>query len=155
MFYYLAILFTAVDLSTKFAIRRWLSFGETHVVRPGVLKFSLYENTGMSFSSMQGYATMFGVVATLFVAGVVVYRMKQSVHSRLQDIGLALLVAGAAGNGIERLGFGKVTDFIMFGDGSGVMNIADLMINGGVLLVVLQLLLAARSGKRADMGAIR
>jgi signal peptidase II len=54
-------------------------------------------------------------------------------------IGLALVLAGGAGNLIDRLLFGSVTDFIIVGAGpltTGIFNIADMAIVGGVATLV-------------------
>ncbi|WP_205668640.1 signal peptidase II [Ammoniphilus sp. CFH 90114] len=45
------------------------------------------------------------------------------------------LVGGAIGNGLDRLRFGQVTDFIVRSD--GVFNLADHAIEMGVFLLII------------------
>jgi signal peptidase II len=51
------------------------------------------------------------------------------------------LVGGAAGNAIDRLFFNKVTDFIEFCAGHGILNLADLAINVGVIIIIVDILI--------------
>jgi len=57
------------------------------------------------------------------------------------DVALALIVAGGVGNLIDRIRFGgQVTDFIYLRAGplhTGVFNVADMAITGGVLWLAL------------------
>ncbi|MFC4099350.1 signal peptidase II [Paenibacillus xanthanilyticus] len=142
MFYWLSISLTAVDLISKLFVRYHMDVGDTKVFREGLLHFTYYQNSGAAGSSFQGYGRLFGVIAVLFIAFVVIYRKRRTDASgvRLQDAGFAFLVAGAAGNGIERLLQGKVTDFLQFRPDGGILNIADLFINVGVVILIGQLL---------------
>ncbi|MBO7742804.1 signal peptidase II [Paenibacillus sp. MWE-103] len=147
MFYWIALLMTAVDLAAKRIVASTMSVGDSRPFLDGLLHFSYYQNSGAARSSFQGYGRLFGVVAVLFIVLVLYYRRTKGRGSRLTDAGLALLVAGAAGNGVERLLFGKVTDFLVFGSGDGILNIADLCINAGIAAVLLQQLLLLRKPK--------
>ncbi|QHW29659.1 signal peptidase II [Paenibacillus rhizovicinus] len=143
---------TIVDQITKLIVRLNMKVGDTHPFREGMLQFTYYQNSGAARSSFQGYGRMFGVLAVVFIVMVIYYRNKQAVKHRWMDVGLAFLVAGAAGNGVERLMFGKVTDFLQFGSGQGIMNIADLSINVGILVIVVhQILLSIRTRRKASI----
>ncbi|AZN42612.1 signal peptidase II [Paenibacillus albus] len=126
---------TGLDQITKLIVRLNMQVGDTRPFRQGVLQFTYYQNSGAARSSFQGYGRLFGVIAVIFIVMVIYYRKKQTANRYWKDVGLAFLVAGAAGNGVERLLFGKVTDFLQFGSGQGIMNIADLSINVGVLVL--------------------
>ncbi|NBD27731.1 signal peptidase II [Paenibacillus sp. T1] len=138
---------TAVDQITKLFVRFNMQVGDSHTVWDGILRFTFYQNSGAARSSFQGYGRLFGIAAVIFIALVIYYRRQNRGERRLMDIGLAFLVAGAAGNGIERLLFGKVTDFLQFGSGDGILNIADLCINVGLLAVIVQQLFFSRGAK--------
>lgn len=138
---------TAVDQITKLFVRFNMQVGDSRTVWDGILRFTYYQNSGAARSSFQGYGRLFGIVAVLFIVLVIYYRRKNRIQSPLMDIGLAFLAAGAAGNGIERLLFGKVTDFLQFGSGDGILNIADLCINVGLLAVIVQQLFFSRGAK--------
>ncbi len=138
---------TAIDQLTKWIVRSTMNVGDTHVFWSGVLQFTYYQNSGAARSSFQGYGRLFGILAVIFIIAVLIYRSKKTYNRRVMDIGLAFLTAGAAGNGIERLMYGKVTDFLQFGPGHGILNIADLSINAGLLAIIVQNLFFS---KKAD-----
>ncbi|KIL41473.1 hypothetical protein SD70_07385 [Gordoniibacillus kamchatkensis] len=136
---------TAADQITKLFVRAWMQVGDTYTLVPGIIQFTYYENSGAARSLFQGYGRLFGIVAVIVIIGVLLYRKNNFPKRRFLDIGLAFLVAGAAGNGLERLLYGKVTDFLVFGSGHGILNVADLSINVGVVTIILHHLLFARS----------
>ncbi|SEN94567.1 signal peptidase II Aspartic peptidase. MEROPS family A08 [Paenibacillus sp. OV219] len=140
---------TVVDQITKLIVRLNMQVGDTHPFRQGILQFTYYQNSGAARSSFQGNGRLFGVIAVAFITIVIFYRNKQTSNHRWMDVGLAFLVAGAAGNGVERLLFGKVTDFLQFGSGQGIMNIADLSINVGLLVVFIQQIVLSKLRKKA------
>lgn len=131
-FYAVVLIVFAIDQLTKAWIRIHLEVGETAVFRG--IEFTRYENSGMAGSLLQGYGRLFGVVAVLFVIGVLYYRRQEEARGKWLDYGLGLLVGGAIGNGIDRLLFGQVTDFIV--RSGGILNVADHAIELGVLLIV-------------------
>ncbi|QHT63788.1 signal peptidase II [Paenibacillus lycopersici] len=139
---------TAVDQITKLIVRLNMQVGDTNLFREGILRFTYYQNSGAARSSFQGYGRWFGVLAVVFIVLVLYYRKKQPSNRRWLDVGLAFLVAGAAGNGVERLLFGKVTDFLQFGSGQGIMNIADLSINAGLLVIIVQQILVSMRARK-------
>lgn len=80
----------------------------------------------------------------MIVVVILYYRKKGNIQGFFKECGAAFFVGGAIGNMIERLLFGKVTDFIVFRSGNGIMNVADLAINLGVVFLVLDLFLSYR-----------
>lgn len=146
-FYLTALLAIAIDLVSKYMIRLHLRVGETIPVWNGLLEFTHYQNSGAARSMFQGYGRLFAVFAALFVAFVLYYRKKGNLRGPILEIGTGFLVGGAVGNGVERIVFGKVTDFLVFGSGDGILNIADLFINIGTLLTIVGLLWNERKKK--------
>ncbi|WP_301169111.1 signal peptidase II [Brevibacillus nitrificans] len=137
MAFYSAALFTLVaDQLSKYIVRVTMSVGET--IYMGSIQLTHYENAGMAFSLFQGYARLFAVVAILFVIGVLYYRKHEAPKGIMINAGLGFLVGGAAGNGIDRILFGKVTDFLVSRSGDGILNLADHAINVGILLLLIQ-----------------
>ena len=66
--------------------------------------------------------------------------------------GLAFCVAGGLSNLLDRVAYGKVIDFMNVGIGpvrTGIFNVADMAITGGVLLV----LLVASAERPTDRGS--
>lgn len=144
LFYLIILVVTAVDQITKVWIRSILKVGESIPFYKDLISFTHYQNSGASFSSLQGSARYLGILAVMIIAVILYYRKKGSIQGFFKECGAAFFVGGAIGNGIERLLFGKVTDFIVFRSANGVMNLADLAINLGVVFFVLDMFLSYR-----------
>jgi len=96
-----------------------------HVQNDGVA-FSLFSGHPQALIAMQG--VLFVVIAIL---AVLAYRRR---FSAAIVTGLTWIVAGGAGNLIDRVRFGYVTDFIAVGS-FPVWNFADMCIVGGCILI--------------------
>jgi signal peptidase II len=138
LFHLISILVVLTDQLTKYIIRTYIDINES---------FSLWgwqlthiENSGMAGGLFQGYARLFGVMAVLFVISVLYIRRTEEMKGTLIDSSFGFLVGGGIGNGIDRLLFGQVTDFIpRFG---GVLNVADHAIEIGVLLLIIYVIVS-------------
>jgi signal peptidase II len=148
VFYWIAALAAVLDQITKLAVRSFMQVGETVTIKEGVLQFIYYLNSGAARSSFQGYGRVFGVFGVIFIVWVLVQRRKGNFRENLLGTGMAFFVGGAAGNTIDRLLFGQVTDFLAFGSGRGILNVADMAINIGAVLVIIHVALAARASFR-------
>ncbi|EGL15576.1 MULTISPECIES: signal peptidase II [unclassified Paenibacillus] len=136
LFYFTAALVAAVDQFAKALIRATMAVGES-VPFWGSMALTHYENSGMAGSRFQGYARVFAVLAVVFIAIVLYYRRKGEIQGPLMDASMGFLTGGAAGNAIDRFWFGKVTDFLEFRPGGGILNLADIAINIGVVLFLI------------------
>ncbi len=158
MFFYLIILFTvAVDQGSKLWIRTHLHLGEIISAWEPYVTFTYYLNSGAAGSSFQGYGVYFIPVGVFFVAALIYYRRKGVLQGVILESGAAFLAGGAIGNTLDRILYGKVTDFLVFGSGNGVLNLADLALNLGVILMLLDLIIGAirtKIKKRKDTIAI-
>ncbi len=112
---------------------------------PGVLKlYYLYpENRGIAFGMFQGGTLVFAVF-TVILAGLIIYalcRMPAGSYYLPQRLVCVLILAGAAGNLIDRIFRGYVIDFIYFElIDFPVFNLADVyVVTGGILAVILSL----------------
>lgn len=101
------------------------------------LSLELYKNPGIAFSfPLSGI--FLKVVTLALIFGIIYYywkeeRRKQNIWI---DIAFSLVLAGAIGNGVERIFLGEVTDFIAVQYFS-VFNLADAFITiGGILYIV-------------------
>ena len=132
-FYVIAILVIVMDQLSKYLIRFYIDINETFSLWG--IQLTHIENSGMAGGLFQGYARLFGVVAVLFVIGVLYFRKTGEIKGTLIDCSFGFLVGGAIGNGIDRLLFGQVTDFII--RSGGILNLADHAIEVGVLLLII------------------
>lgn len=143
LFYFIALLVTLVDQGTKLAVRMYMEVGDMMRLGDSGMQLQHYENSGMAGSMFQGNARLFGVVAILFIAGILYYRRKGEIRGFWMQAGAGFMVGGALGNAIDRFVFAKVTDFLVFPSGRGILNLADVAINIGVILLVIGMLIRA------------
>jgi signal peptidase II len=133
VFYVIAILVIVMDQLSKYLIRAYIDIDEKFTLWG--IQLTHIENSGMAGGLFQGYARLFGVVAVLFVIGVLYIRRTGEMKGALIDSSFGFLVGGAIGNGIDRFLFGQVTDFII--RSGGILNFADHAIEmGGLLLII-------------------
>ncbi|MCG7383819.1 signal peptidase II [Paenibacillus sp. ACRRY] len=149
LFYFIALLVTLVDQGTKMAVRMYMEVGDMMRLGDSGMQLHHYENSGMAGSMFQGNARLFGVVAILFIAGILYYRRKGEIRGFWMQAGAGFMVGGALGNAIDRFVFAKVTDFLVFPSGRGILNLADVAINIGVILLVIGMLIRALKSYRA------
>lgn len=133
LFYVIAILVIVMDQLSKYLIRAYIDINETFTLWG--IQLTHIENSGMAGGLFQGYARLFGVVAVFFVIGVLYFRRTGEMKGALIDCSFGFLVGGAIGNGIDRLLFGQVTDFII--RSGGILNLADHAIEMGVFLLII------------------
>lgn len=133
LFYIVALLVLLLDQLTKYGVRAHIGLHET--VSLWGMEFKHIENSGMAGGWFEGYARLFGVAAVVFVILVFYLRNKGGMKGAILDCSFGFLVGGAVGNGMDRLMFGQVTDFIV--RSGGVLNIADHAIEAGVVLFII------------------
>lgn len=95
-------------------------------------------NRGISYGLFQQDSDWgrWGLVVITIIAAVALWIWSTRVTTKALAFSLALIIGGAIGNGIDRLVFGAVFDFIHFhvGDFSWyVFNLADVWIVAGVV----------------------
>jgi len=131
----------ALDQWTKWLVRTSLPFQATWLpdglqwLSPYVRVVHWY-NSGAAFGSFQGGNAVFTVLAFLVILAILYYYPRLETHDWTLRLALALQLGGAAGNLIDRLRMGKVTDFIAIGS-FPVFNVADSSITAGVLVLLI------------------
>lgn len=146
LFYVIAILVIVIDQLSKYLIRIYIDIYETFTLWG--IHLTHIENSGMAGGLFQGYARLFGVVAVLFLIGILYFRRTGEMKGALIDSSFGFLVGGAIGNGIDRLLFGQVTDFII--RSGGILNLADHAIELGVLLLIIYGVISWLKNKHLD-----
>ena len=107
---------------------------------PGVLQMTHVRNTGAAFGFLSGSKWLLLGFLVVFTAVVALLIWKGVVRSGFGRFSLLLLLAGALGNGLDRVLYGYVIDFIeptfmQF----AVFNIADCAVTCGGISFVLWL----------------
>lgn len=137
LFALVAAAVVALDQLSKAAARSALVPGEPVTLVPGVMDLNLVYNTGAAFSLGEGGGPLFVVLAAaILVAGLVVAWRRADVPLPLL-LAVAAVAGGGAGNAIDRVALGAVTDFFKttFVD-FAVFNVADIFVTCGVVLAV-------------------
>lgn len=149
----LAIIVTLIlvfDQITKAVVRANIPYGGVWMplewLRP-YLKFVYIHNSGAAFGLFQNGGLIFGVMAVLVSAFIVYYYPQIPQDEKLMRVALAMQMSGALGNLIDRIRFGRVTDFVSVGN-FPVFNVADSCITIGVGLLILAMWMAERKEKR-------
>jgi signal peptidase II len=127
-----------------------LPFGEKKTWIQGYWDMRYSENPGVAFGmfqNLQGGRVILTLVAAFALTMVVLYlRKSEDSHTRLHAA-LGLIGGGAIGNLIDRISFGRVTDFIVWRYKQyewPAFNIADAALVIGVGLMVLDMLMAPK-----------
>ena len=138
----LAAVIVALDQISKAMIIDSIEPGElVHVLGP--LDFTHSHNDGVAF----GLAGGTGIFVILLAAAALVALgafIATAPESNLTWISGGLILGGAAGNLIDRIRIGHVTDFILFPNWPA-FNVADCAITVGVVLLAFSLIWGERS----------
>ncbi len=137
------------DQLTKAWVLRALSFGEGIPVLPPVLHIVLHRNTGIAFGLLSGANTLVGLLAALVALLLLAHHRDRWRADRLVQVGLGLVLGGAAGNLLDRVRFGYVVDFLALPYWP-VFNVADVSVVVGGALLAFQ---ALRHGHRSGSGS--
>lgn len=135
------------QLSKIWAVQNYTSAAVE--VIPGILSFTYVENTGAAFGLFSGNTLALTIVscvlAVVLGAVLIKYRKSCNLFSR---ISLALMLAGAIGNLIDRIFAGYVVDFIRFDFVHfAVFNVADTFITVGTVLLLISILFFEKDGR--------
>ena len=150
------------------ALKLWLLFGYqlgakgTVAVAPFV-SLVLTWNTGISYWWFQqdGPFGQWALLALKSVAVALLWIWLSRAGTRLTALSLGLIIGGALGNGIDRLAYGAVADFVLLHIETAtwrfhwyVFNLADVAIVAGVAGLLFESLVWTTPQKRPDPGDI-
>jgi len=145
--YGMAALVVALDRFTKWLVETHVSAMDAYRVIPGFFDIVHSQNRGVAFgifndSTSEWRTAMLIVLSIAAVIFVSAMLWRPERLDRTSRWGLALILGGAAGNVIDRIAWGQVTDFLEFYVGSyhwPTFNVADsaIVIGSGLLLVEL------------------
>jgi signal peptidase II len=138
-FLLLTLLVVALDQLTKFWIVKAVMEDSELQIIPRLLYITHTTNTGGAFGVFQHSPLILAATALFVVLGIAIYLSKANWPVQLLlGVGLALPLAGAIGNLIDRIRLGFVVDFIEVRLGSytwPIFNVADSAICIGVAVL--------------------
>ena len=144
-------LVVGADQAAKAAIEAHLVPGQYEEVL-GPLELTLSHNRGVAFG-LAGGAGVKLVLTTAIALAVIGYLFARNPRRPGMWLATGLVAGGAIGNLVDRMMYGKVTDFIVWKVGVHewpAFNIADAALCIGVGLMLLDMLLASRSARKTE-----
>jgi len=139
-----AVAVIALDELSKALVRDELPHGEERDLAFGAHLVHV-ENDGVAFGRLGGNSGLVALVVGAALVGLIVYFAR---HRRTPLIWLptGLLLGGALGNILDRIGDGSVTDFVKLPRWPA-FNVADIAVTAGVVLLLVVIELQARREK--------
>ncbi len=135
LYFVLAALLTAADQLSKYLVRANIPLGGSVTLIPHVMDLTYCQNTGAAFSIFRTHTWLLALISAVVSAALaVVLARKMLVRRPAGRICLAVVLAGAVGNLIDRAAFGYVTDMFKttFMD-FAIFNVADIcVVLGGI-----------------------
>jgi signal peptidase II len=150
------VVIVAIDRLTKrlavihlFIDGEWRTKNIWSIGKTEILNLTYCENKGAAFGILQGQWWFLVLFTSFMITGVLIYLLSDKVSGRLLMCALTLIVAGGAGNLIDRVFQGYVVDFIDFRViNFAIFNIADISaVTGGFLLLFAMVREEVRSAK--------
>lgn len=153
-----AALACLIDQAAKLYLLRVVDLAASGPIRLGpFLDLVLTRNTGISYGLFQtsGAFGAWVLLAVKLVAVVLLWLWLARARDRLTAVSLGLIIGGAIGNGIDRLTYGWVVDFLYFHINTAqwrfgwyVFNLADVAIVAGVIGLLYDSMRGDRAVKR-------
>jgi len=130
-----------LDQVTKAFIVATMTQNQSIVIAGYLLRITYIRNPSAAFGldiGSIGFYIIFSIIASFVVS---YYIIKLPRRDHWPRIALAMILAGALGNLIDRVRFGEVIDFIQVGLSSRlvwpIFNVADMGVSVGVALLML------------------
>jgi signal peptidase II len=128
-----AVAVVVADQVAKAVVRGEISRFDEHKLVLGI-KLINTRNTGVAFSMFSGGGPLVVVIAFIALGALVAFFITH-LHRRLVWLPTGLLLGGAAGNLIDRIRGGGVTDFIKVPHWPA-FNVADIAVTLGVISLI-------------------
>lgn len=135
----LAILILVMDQWTKAWIRFHFSYGESRAVIDGFFNLVYVRNDGAAWNLLSGQSWLLITISLGVLLFLAIKGRAELMRTRFTQILYGLLLGGIAGNLVDRIRFGWVTDFLDFQFGSyhyPSFNLADAAICVGAILYI-------------------
>lgn len=147
----LAIVLVALpfDQLSKILVESRLAHGERVPILEGFFYVTHARNPGAAFGLFASFASDgklmgFAIASLIAILVIAAFYHRLAPGDRIQSLGLSLVLAGAAGNFIDRVWRGEVVDFLHVRLWSGYawpdFNVADVCIVMGVAALMTDLL---------------
>ena len=146
----------ALDQITKLIVMNTMTENQSITILGNLLKITYIQNPGAAFGlhiAPSIFHAVFSAIAAVVISWFIVTLPRKEYWPR---IALALVLAGALGNLIDRLRVGEVIDFIQVGLTESlvwpIFNVADMGVSTGVVLLMLFFLVVGDTEESSEDG---
>lgn len=142
-YYIVALLIIGIDQFTKWLVVKNMQFGESITVIENFIYITSHRNKGAAWGILQGQMWLFYIITIAVIIFLIYYLYKYGKNNKLFSFSIALLLAGAIGNFIDRVFRQEVVDFIdtfPFGYNFPIFNVADSSLTIGVILLIITMI---------------
>ena len=146
IYIFLFLILLIIDQYSKFIVHSTLYVGDTIPIIANFFNLTYVQNKGVAFGLFQGKIDIVSILALIAIGLILFYFCKNFKKiSFLERIAYTMIFSGAVGNMIDRLFRGFVIDMLDFrGIWSFIFNFADVWINIGVILIIIEHLIFNR-----------
>jgi len=139
LFWFVAILGFLLDQATKlWVVKSFAEIGNSIAIVPNIFHFTYVINTGAAFSLFADNGEWLRWLSLAVTIGLMLFAWFSPRLPKLEQLGYGFVLAGAAGNGLDRFLFGYVVDFLDFRlIQFPVFNLADICINIGIICLII------------------
>ena len=147
----LAAALVGLDQLVKVLVRLNITEGGSVPFLPHILQLTYYKNTGAAFSIFEEHTWILTLISAAASVLIIVLMVKKTFNHPFGMVSLALVLAGAVGNLIDRLFLGYVTDmfkttFMNF----AVFNVADICLVCGIIALCVYVVFFESREKKED-----
>ena len=145
-YFLVALVIFILDRAAKILVEAYLPLHQSLTIIPGFLDLAHTRNTGVAFgffanSDSSWMPHVLTLISGLALLTILVFSLRNSSRNRKLQLGLMLVLGGAAGNLYDRLLYGYVIDFIEAYYRNyhwPTFNVADSSISIGIGLLLLE-----------------
>lgn len=150
MYSILSIIFlVAIDQISKYFVASLMIPSQTIPVIEDFFHITYVQNRGVAFGILQGKLFVITIISVAAVIGIVFYIIKNKTKiPKLSYLAYMFIISGAIGNITDRIARNFVVDLFDFrGIWKYVFNVADVWINVGVFLMILEFIIDEKKKK--------
>ena len=130
-----------LDQVSKFLVLSTLGFEKSKNIIPNLLNFTLVKNKGAAFSLFSNSTNILTIISILASLLLITIILKSPPRSFWNLTGLAYLLGGTVGNGIDRFFKGYVLDFLeLVPINFPIFNVADVSINIAIVCFIIDII---------------
>ncbi len=147
-----ALLVVLLDQASKQAVRSFMDLREYYPNNDWPIRFHYVTNTGAAFGILQDQTAFLAITSIIGASAIIFYYWTQTTNHPLAPIAIGMMLGGAAGNLIDRVRLGEVTDFIDLPNYPS-FNLADSSIVIAVIALIAIYVIDTPKENREDAGA--